>query len=123
MRYTTCLCVLPSLGVEILCVMGQAADGCRYLQASGLWEEALLLARCSLTDDAAAAVIGKHADHLLTVGREVRRYSSLLPIDGSSMGQRTPIVGVHKRVGSVDRLKNAVAVVWVGQMAMLIVGV
>ncbi|XP_037068815.1 WD repeat-containing protein 11-like [Pollicipes pollicipes] len=57
-------------GVEILCVIGQTLDGCRYLQSSGLWEEAVVLARCSLPPGQAAQVIGKHADHLIAIGRE-----------------------------------------------------
>ncbi|KAF0305652.1 WD repeat-containing protein 11 [Amphibalanus amphitrite] len=92
-------------GVEILVVAGQAADGCRYLQASGLWEEALLLARCRLAAADAAAVIGKHADHLISVGRE--REAVLFLISAEQFPRAAELV--RRRDAPLHRILETVA--------------
>ena len=42
-------------GVQLLCLVGRAADACKYLQSCGRWDESLWLAKCRLEGDELAA--------------------------------------------------------------------
>ncbi len=42
-------------GVQLLCLVGRAADACKYLQSCGRWDESLWLAKCRLEGDELAS--------------------------------------------------------------------
>ncbi|CAL8068606.1 unnamed protein product [Calicophoron daubneyi] len=51
-------------GVELLCLIGLAADACRYLESFDQWERSVWLAKCTLPQKEANKVIRRWAAHL-----------------------------------------------------------
>jgi len=53
-------------GISLLCLIGQALDGCRYLQSYGYWRDAAYLAKTCLNDVGCAIVFKKWSSYLLS---------------------------------------------------------
>jgi len=56
-------------GVGLLCLIGKAADACRYLQSYDKWEDAARLAKTSLSQEDSALVFMRWGLFLLRTGQ------------------------------------------------------
>uniref|UniRef100_A0A2S2NNV8 WD repeat-containing protein 11 n=1 Tax=Schizaphis graminum TaxID=13262 RepID=A0A2S2NNV8_SCHGA len=53
-------------GIQLLCMIGKGSQACRYLISYNRWEQAVWLAKCSLSKDDFDTVLKSWADHLLS---------------------------------------------------------
>lgn len=51
-------------GVQLLCLIDKALDGCRYLQSAGRWDQAVWLAKATLSQQECLEVLKRWIDHL-----------------------------------------------------------
>lgn len=58
-------------GVQLLCMIGKGSQACRYLISYNQWEEAVRLAKCTLSKDDCDTVLKSWADHLLSNRNQV----------------------------------------------------
>jgi len=59
------------LGIQLLCMIGKGSQACRYLISYNRWEQAVWLAKCSLSKDDSDTVLKSWADHLLSNRNQV----------------------------------------------------
>lgn len=59
------------LGVQLLCMIGKGSQACRYLTSYNRWEQAVWLAKCSLSKNDCDTVLKMWADHLLSNRNQV----------------------------------------------------
>ncbi|VVC35482.1 Hypothetical protein CINCED_3A000598 [Cinara cedri] len=53
-------------GIQLLCMIGKGSQACRYLISYNQWEQAVWLAKCSLSKDDCDTVLKSWADNLLS---------------------------------------------------------
>ena len=58
-------------GIQLLCLVGKVWDACTYLRASKHWQESLWLAKCRLGEEEFREIIKKHAEHLISQGKQL----------------------------------------------------
>lgn len=58
-------------GIQLLCMIGKGSQACRYLISYNRWEQAVWLAKCSLSKDDFDTVLKSWADHLLSNRNQV----------------------------------------------------
>lgn len=58
-------------GVQLLCMIGKGSQACRYLISYNQWEEAVRLAKCTLSKDDCDTVLKSWTDHLLSNRNQV----------------------------------------------------
>ncbi|CAL4175372.1 unnamed protein product [Meganyctiphanes norvegica] len=71
-------------GVELLCLIGKAADACRYLQSYSFWESSVWLAKCALQPSEATDLLRRWAHHLITSGQKDYGVMALLSIGNTA---------------------------------------
>jgi len=84
-------------GVDLLTIVGQAGDACRYLQFYDDWVKAAWLAKVSLPDDDCADVMQRWADHLVENGKDMQAICVLI-----SLGQFLDALQLLHMKGYVD---------------------
>ncbi|XP_078310578.1 WD repeat-containing protein 11-like [Crassostrea virginica] len=63
-------------GVQLLCLIDKGLDACRYLQTYGAWDQAVWLAKATLTNTDCCEVMKRWVDHLC--GTQVNQKSKAL---------------------------------------------
>ncbi|CAL4100716.1 unnamed protein product, partial [Meganyctiphanes norvegica] len=81
-------------GVELLCLIGKAADACQYLQSYGFWESSVWLAKCALQPSQSQEILKRWAQHLISIGQNDYGVSALVSV-GSIVGAIEQLVAQH----------------------------
>ncbi|XP_062608661.1 WD repeat-containing protein 11-like isoform X2 [Saccostrea cucullata] len=76
-------------GVQLLCLIDKGLDACRYLQTYGAWDQAVWLAKATLTSSDCCEVMKRWVDHLC--GTQVNQKSKALLVM-LSLGQFSKVL-------------------------------
>lgn len=76
-------------GVQLLCLIDKGMDACRYLQTYGAWDQAVWLAKATLTETDCCEVMKRWVDHLC--GTQVNQKSKALLVM-LSLGQFSKVL-------------------------------
>lgn len=76
-------------GVQLLCLIDKGLDACRYLQTYGAWDQAVWLAKATLTETDCCEVMKRWVDHLC--GTQVNQKSKALLVM-LSLGQFSKVL-------------------------------
>eukprot|EP00054_Salpingoeca_dolichothecata_P029077 m.225827 g.225827 ORF g.225827 m.225827 type:complete len:1145 (-) comp26390_c0_seq9:52-3486(-) len=86
-------------GVELLCLINNGLDACRYLQTYGHWEKAASLAKSTLRPREAAEIILRWVEHLSSVSVAKKSQALLLLL---SLGQFRKALVLLQTMGRPD---------------------